>query len=116
MPAPRGKIISEIVLVPGPLNQFVFTEPEVKLAPREKSRSGKSPIEEPAPRRGRRAPKPEPPPVIAGPDTGWPPPQVMTTIVINRDAFSNGSRGELFSVFDALGCLCSLRARRRLMG
>src|SRR5271167_901470 len=25
-------------------------------------------------------------------------------------------KGELYSVFDALGCLCSVRARRRLMG
>jgi hypothetical protein len=36
--------------------------------------------------------------------------------VIMRIVFSNGSMRELFSVFDALGSLCSLRARRRLMG
>ena len=30
--------------------------------------------------------------------------------------FSNGSRAEALPVSDALGCLCCLRARRRLMG
>ena len=44
--------------------------------------------------------------------------QIFKAIIvcIQPILFSNGSRGELFSVFDALGCLCSLRARRRLMG
>ena len=57
--------MGDIVLVPGGSSEFVFAKPQVKLVPRSGS--------------GREAP------VKAGPDTGWPPPKVLSSLV-NRAA------------------------------
>jgi len=91
--------MSEIVLVPGPSNRFVFTKTELKLAPRERPTARARAVKGSPSGTGHR-PQPKSTPVIARPDTGWPPPKVVT-FRVNRaalkEAKSYNSWGELLS-------------------
>jgi len=101
--------MSDIVLVPGGSSRFAFTDREVRLEPLEKGRT-------PAPRRGSRRgverspgsgphpPQPTPTPVIAGPDTGYPPIKVFTALVNRRAlerAISYNSWSELLNAVES---------------
>ena len=77
--------MSEIVLVPGRSNHFVFTTDKVNVARPKKSGGANSPSQKPTP-------------VIAKPDTGWPPIKVFSALVHRvhlEKAVTYGSWAEL---------------------
>jgi hypothetical protein len=83
--------MSAIVLVPGRSNQFAFTTDKVKAA--------RPTIKVARPKRsGAISPIQKPTPVIAKPDTGWPPIKVFSALVNRVDlekAVTYGSWAEL---------------------
>jgi hypothetical protein len=95
--------MSEIVLVPGPSSDFTSTSTKLKLKPMERPLAGRRTVKgSPQSGTGKRPPPQSTPrPVVVKPDTGWPPPKVVTSFVVNRaalrEAKSYNSWGELLS-------------------
>jgi hypothetical protein len=96
--------MTEIILVPGPSTWFDFKDAKVKAAPEEKPPERPDPGERSASGTGQRPRQPKSTPVRVGPDTGWPPPKVLTSSFDRaalREAKSYNSWEELLSAVES---------------